>query len=51
MSATVPFFALFVLIALSFGAKSCAAFVTSAGRQYMTGALAASLLVSSLMFG
>jgi hypothetical protein len=51
LSATVPFIALSVLIALSLGAKQFASLATSRGRQFITGALAIWILVSFWIFG
>ncbi len=51
LSATVPFIALSVLIALSLGAKPLARLATSKSRQFMTGVLAIWILVSFWIFG
>jgi hypothetical protein len=51
VSATVPFIALSVLIALSLGAKQFARHAASKSRQVMTGALAIGILVSFWIFG
>jgi hypothetical protein len=50
MSATVPFIALAVLIALSLNAKQAALLTVKASRQYVTATLAFGVLMSMWAF-